>query len=87
VFERRTTICRITCWTIHVLGGEKTGEGGEHQTVQVQSTFDVVVGGKHRQLSMPIVTWLILQRECEDDMSMGHWTERDAWVYREGGKE
>jgi len=55
--------------------------------VQVQSTLDVVVGGKHRQLSMPIVTWLTLQRESEDDMSTGHWTEHDAWVYREGGKE
>ena len=69
----------------HVFGGKKTGEGAGHQTVQ-GSTLDVVAGGICRLLSTPIVMTLILQREREDNMSTGRWTEHDTWAYR-GGRE
>jgi hypothetical protein len=50
-------------------GGKKTGEGGGYK--MVQSTVDVVVGGKLRPLLTPVVMPLILQREREDSMSTG----------------
>jgi hypothetical protein len=43
--------------------------GGGHQTVQ--SALDVVVSGKHRLLSTTVIMPLILQKEREDNMSMG----------------
>jgi hypothetical protein len=50
------------------------------------STLNVVVGGKRRLLLTAAVMSLIFQREREDNMSRGQWTERDAWAYG-GGRE
>ncbi len=68
-----------------VFGG-KDDRGGGRASNGAGSTLDVVVGGKCRLLLMPAVMLLIFQRERKDSMSMGRWTEHDAWAYR-GGRE
>ncbi len=49
----------------------------------MQSALDVVVSGKHRQLSTTVIMPLIIPRECEDNMSMGD----DGWNMTPGHKE